>query len=89
MQWNLEVVPVTVDDVDRAKAFYSDQVGFRLDLDVRVGEEMRIVQLTPPDPTAASSSGSDPLACTVCSSSSTMSMWLAANSLSAAWTSAR
>ncbi|GAA1636085.1 VOC family protein [Microbacterium flavum] len=48
MQWNLEVVPVTVDDVDRAKAFYSDQVGFRLDLDVRVGEEMRIVQLTPP-----------------------------------------
>ena len=48
MQWNLEVVPVSVEDVDRAKGFYADQAGFHLDLDVRISDEMRIVQLTPP-----------------------------------------
>ncbi|WP_258067364.1 MULTISPECIES: VOC family protein [unclassified Rathayibacter] len=41
-------MPVSVEDVDRAKAFYADQVGFHLDLDVRISDEMRIVQLTPP-----------------------------------------
>jgi catechol 2,3-dioxygenase-like lactoylglutathione lyase family enzyme len=48
MDWKLEVVPVPVSDVDRAKRFYSEQVGFLVDLDTRLGDEMRIVQLTPP-----------------------------------------
>ena len=48
MNWTLEVVVVPVSDVDRAKSFYADQVGFHLDHDVVVGPGMRIVQLTPP-----------------------------------------
>ncbi|KQM16455.1 glyoxalase [Plantibacter sp. Leaf171] len=48
MHWNLEVVPVSVADVDRAKAFYNEQLGFHLDLDHRVSDDLRIVQLTPP-----------------------------------------
>ncbi|KQQ52566.1 VOC family protein [Plantibacter sp. Leaf314] len=48
MHWNLEVVPVSVADVDRAKAFYEEQLGFHLDLDHRVSDDLRIVQLTPP-----------------------------------------
>ena len=48
MDWKLEVVPVPVSDVDRAKGFYNDQVGFVVDLDTRIGDEMRLVQLTPP-----------------------------------------
>jgi catechol 2,3-dioxygenase-like lactoylglutathione lyase family enzyme len=44
----LEVVPIPVSDVDAAKAFYAEQVGFHLDHDVRPNEAMRIVQLTPP-----------------------------------------
>lgn len=48
MHWNLEVVPVSVADVDRAKAFYDEQLGFHLDLDHRVSDDLRIVQLTPP-----------------------------------------
>jgi catechol 2,3-dioxygenase-like lactoylglutathione lyase family enzyme len=44
----LEVVMVPVADVDRAKAFYTDTVGFALDVDHRASEEFRIVQLTPP-----------------------------------------
>ncbi|MGC5170414.1 VOC family protein [Microbacterium sp. DT81.1] len=48
MRWNLEVVPVMVSDVDRAKKFYAEQVGFHVDLDVEVSEQLRIVQLTPP-----------------------------------------
>jgi catechol 2,3-dioxygenase-like lactoylglutathione lyase family enzyme len=44
----LEVVPVPVRDVDAAKAFYTEQVGFHLDHDVRPNETMRIVQMTPP-----------------------------------------
>lgn len=44
----LELVVVPVSDVDRAKAFYVDQVGFRLDVDHSAGEDFRIVQLTPP-----------------------------------------
>lgn len=47
MDWKLEVVPIPVADVDRAKAFYADQVGFAVDLDTRIGEGMRVVQLTP------------------------------------------
>lgn len=54
MDLKLEVVPVPVSDVDRAKAFYAEKIGFDVDLDVeaesddRVGEGMRVVQLTPP-----------------------------------------
>ncbi|MGH2443606.1 MAG: glyoxalase superfamily protein [Chloroflexota bacterium] len=48
MDWKLELVMVPVSDVDRAKAFYTDQVGFNADYDVRVSEEVRFVQLTPP-----------------------------------------
>ncbi len=43
----LELVPVPVSDVDRAKAFYIDKVGFRADHDVRPRNGMRVVQLTP------------------------------------------
>ena len=48
MDFRLEVVPVPVSDVDRAKRFYSEQAGFVVDLDTRIGGEMRLVQLTPP-----------------------------------------
>lgn len=48
MDWTLEVVVVPVSDVDRAKSFYADQVGFNLDHDTRVSDEIRVVQLTPP-----------------------------------------
>ncbi|HEY0487538.1 MAG TPA: VOC family protein [Mycobacteriales bacterium] len=48
MDWKLELVAVPVSDVDRAKAFYLDQAGFRLDVDHRAGEDFRVVQLTPP-----------------------------------------
>jgi len=44
----LELVPVPVSDVDRAKAFYVDQVGFHLDHDAQPSATMRVVQLTPP-----------------------------------------
>jgi uncharacterized protein YndB with AHSA1/START domain/catechol 2,3-dioxygenase-like lactoylglutathione lyase family enzyme len=47
MNWTLEVIIVPVADVDRAKAFYADQLGFNLDHDSRFGEG-RVVQLTPP-----------------------------------------
>jgi catechol 2,3-dioxygenase-like lactoylglutathione lyase family enzyme len=48
MNWTLEVVIVPVTDVDRAKAFYEGQVGFVLDFDTVIGEDVRVVQLTPP-----------------------------------------
>ncbi|HEX6507127.1 MAG TPA: VOC family protein [Chloroflexota bacterium] len=48
MDWKLEVVVVPVSDVDRARAFYSEQVGFNVDVDTQVSDDMRIVQLTPP-----------------------------------------
>jgi catechol 2,3-dioxygenase-like lactoylglutathione lyase family enzyme len=48
MDWKLEVVVVPVSDVDRAKQFYSEQVGFNVDVDHRAGEQFRVVQLTPP-----------------------------------------
>lgn len=48
MDWKLELVIVPVSDVDRAKAFYMEQVGFGLDVDHSAGEDFRIVQLTPP-----------------------------------------
>lgn len=48
MDFLLEVVVVPVSDVDRAKAFYADQLGFSVDHDTKASEELRIVQLTPP-----------------------------------------
>ena len=48
MDMKLELVPVPVTDVDRAKAFYADQLGFVTDVDVRPSEGVRVVQLTPP-----------------------------------------
>jgi predicted enzyme related to lactoylglutathione lyase len=44
----LELVPVPVTDVDRAKAFYAEQLGFAVDVDVRPADGVRVVQLTPP-----------------------------------------
>lgn len=47
-EMKLELVPVPVADVDRAKAFYVEQVGFNVDHDTRISDTMRVVQLTPP-----------------------------------------
>jgi catechol 2,3-dioxygenase-like lactoylglutathione lyase family enzyme len=47
MDWKLEVVVIPVTDVDRAKRFYSEQVGFVVDHDTQIGDDMRVVQLTP------------------------------------------
>jgi catechol 2,3-dioxygenase-like lactoylglutathione lyase family enzyme len=44
----LELVPVPVTDIDRAKAFYSERLGFHVDVDVRPADGVRVVQLTPP-----------------------------------------
>jgi len=47
MDWKLELVAVPVSDVDRAKAFYAEQVGFVVDHDHQVNDDLRFVQLTP------------------------------------------
>ena len=48
MDWKLEVIVVPVSDVDRAKEFYVDKLGFHLDVDHSAGEAFRVVQATPP-----------------------------------------
>jgi catechol 2,3-dioxygenase-like lactoylglutathione lyase family enzyme len=48
VDWKLELVAVPVSDVDRAKAFYTEKVGFNEDHDHKVSDELRFVQLTPP-----------------------------------------
>ncbi len=48
MDLRLEVIGIPVSDVDAAKAFYTEQVGFHLDHDVRPAQGMRVVQMTPP-----------------------------------------
>lgn len=48
MDWKLELIAVPVSDVDRAKAFYTEKIGFNADHDHVVSEEIRFVQLTPP-----------------------------------------
>jgi catechol 2,3-dioxygenase-like lactoylglutathione lyase family enzyme len=48
MDLKLEVVPMPVSDVDAAKAFYTEKVGFNLDHDIEPGDGMRVVQMTPP-----------------------------------------
>ncbi|MHC0432239.1 VOC family protein [Streptomyces sp. O3] len=48
MEYTLEVIPLPVSDVDRARDFYRDKLGFHVDIDAEVVEGLRIVQLTPP-----------------------------------------
>ena len=48
MDWKIELVAIPVTDVDRAKTFYVEQVGFNADHDYQVSDELRFVQLTPP-----------------------------------------
>lgn len=48
MDWKLELVAIPVSDVDRAKAFYTEQLGFNADHDHSVSDDIRFVQLTPP-----------------------------------------
>jgi predicted enzyme related to lactoylglutathione lyase len=48
MEWKLELVAIPVSDVDRAKDFYTEKVGFNADHDHRISDEVRFVQLTPP-----------------------------------------
>src|SRR6267378_2870739 len=48
MDWKIELVAIPVTDVDRAKDFYVNQVGFHADHDHQVNEQLRFVQLTPP-----------------------------------------
>jgi catechol 2,3-dioxygenase-like lactoylglutathione lyase family enzyme len=53
MDWKLELVAVPVSDVDRAKSFYVEKVGFHADVDAQVNPELRFVQLTPPGSAAS------------------------------------
>jgi predicted enzyme related to lactoylglutathione lyase len=48
MEWKLELVVLPVSDMDRAKSFYSDKIGFNVDVDHRAGETFRVIQVTPP-----------------------------------------
>lgn len=48
MNYKLELIVTPVTDMDRAKAFYSERVGFAVDVDHRAGEDFRVIQLTPP-----------------------------------------
>ncbi|CAN5765431.1 VOC family protein [soil metagenome] len=48
MDWKIEVVTIPVSDLDRAIDFYAEKLGFAVDIDHRVSEEVRLVQLTPP-----------------------------------------
>ena len=48
MHWKIELIFIPVSDVDRAKSFYVDQVGFHADFDQQVNDQVRFVQLTPP-----------------------------------------
>jgi len=57
MDWRLELVLLPVSDVDRAKTFYTEQCGFRLDVDHSAGESFRVVQMTPPGSTCSVSVG--------------------------------
>ncbi len=57
MDWKLELVLLPVADVDRAKAFYSEKLGFHVDVDHRAGDDFRVVQLTPPSSACSISIG--------------------------------
>ncbi|MFJ5675698.1 VOC family protein [Streptomyces sp. NPDC093097] len=58
MDYRLELIPLPVADVDRAKAFYADRLGFKVDLDFSPNEAFRVVQLTPPGSACSISIGS-------------------------------
>ncbi|ADD44261.1 VOC family protein [Stackebrandtia nassauensis] len=47
MDWKIEVVPVPVTDIERAKSFYADKLGFNVDIDFTLPDDTRIIQLTP------------------------------------------
>jgi catechol 2,3-dioxygenase-like lactoylglutathione lyase family enzyme len=53
MDYKYEVTVIPVSDVDRAKAFYAEKLGFNVDVDHRAGDSFRIVQLTPPGSAAS------------------------------------
>ena len=55
-EMRIELIQVPVSDIDRAKAFYVEKVGFTADHDHQVSDELRFVQLTPPAPPARSRS---------------------------------
>ncbi len=48
MDWKIEVVTIPVSDIDRARDFYAEKVGFAVDIDHRISDDIRLVQLTPP-----------------------------------------
>ncbi len=48
MDWKLEVVVVPVEDVEQSKQFYSEKLGFVVDHDTKIGDQYRVIQLTPP-----------------------------------------
>jgi catechol 2,3-dioxygenase-like lactoylglutathione lyase family enzyme len=53
MDWKLELIAVPVSDVDRAKTFYAERIGFSVDHDHKISDELRFVQLTPPGSAAS------------------------------------
>jgi len=59
MDWKIEVVIVPVSDVERAKHFYGDQLGFNVDHDTKLSEDYRMIQLTPPGSGCSIVVGSD------------------------------
>ena len=48
MDWKIEIVTVPVSDIDRARDFYAEKVGFAVDIDHKISDDLRLVQLTPP-----------------------------------------
>ncbi len=48
MDWKIEVVTIPVSDVERSRDFYAEKIGFTVDIDYRISDEVRLVQLTPP-----------------------------------------
>ena len=94
MDFTLELVVVPVSDVDRSKAFYSDQCGFNVDVDHSVGDAFRVVQLTPPGSGCSISIGKglakmEPGRSRASSSASATSTPPARSSSDAVWTSPR
>ena len=92
MDWKIEVVTVPVSDIDRAKAFYVEKVGFEVDIDHRISDEIRLVQLTPPGSAcsihfAIPGMGMEPARLTACSLWSRTYVPPARSSPNAAWRS--
>ena len=48
MDWKIEVVTIPVSDIDGARDFYTEKIGFEVDIDFKVSDDLRLVQLTPP-----------------------------------------